>query len=602
MSFIQLTNKIMNNRRLVTLISVSIFLTFGIFYYLISPLFSIYSHAKSLPKKVRDVKAAIISQDYDFIAFEIDYIKEDLLVIDKSASRMQVFTILPYFGDYFKDLKNATSSGLDMLNASTQLFSSIQIVIPNLRFKGWGVVGDTADNTEADITNLSLVLSKELPSYKKKLFLINQRLDDIDSDKYPKTFRGIKIRDNLDDLKNLSSLIIGSFEDILSIIEILPDLSGSISPKNYLVVLVDNNELRPGGGVLTAYAVFNVRDGKVKIAKSGDVVLLDNRFISNVDSPEFMKKYLNLGSVSLKDAIFSPDFKISAESIKNVWAKVSDSYPIDGTVIVDYHFISSLYKELEAKSSYQVDITQKLNSFSSAIGKQDKENKDNKNVMTVLFYDMVKKSFSSSMQTRVDLFKTIFSEVEQKHIAGYFYSSGKLQKILESHNLDGRVKDYEGDYLLVSNFNIDGAVSDALISREIKKKVEVKEDKAVTTLTLSYTRNVESENSLVYKDYLRIYVPKSSKLLSSEGDIKNIGFGEDLNKTFFEGYLEVPAKSTVSFTLTYENPVVELIRDSTYKIYIQKQLGQTYEDVRIDIEGVLKDLRLTSDTEVNLAL
>src|SRR3989344_6312287 len=77
----------------------------GFFYYIVSPLNTIYRHTKLLPNKIRDIKTSISAQDFEFLAFEIDYFKEDLTAIDNAADRLRPFSYLPFFGDYFRDLK-----------------------------------------------------------------------------------------------------------------------------------------------------------------------------------------------------------------------------------------------------------------------------------------------------------------------------------------------------------------------------------------------------------------------------------------------------------------------------------------------------------------
>lgn len=583
------------------LIAFGVFLiVIGFIYYVVSPISTIYHHAKLLPNKIRDIKTSIAAQDFEFLSFEIDYLKEDLIAIDKAANRMQPFSYLPFIGDYFRDLKNVSSSSIEMVDVSVQLFSSMENVIPNFRFKGWGIVGDAASDatSEAALTQLSLILTKELPNYKSRLFSISKKLEEIDSQRYPRTFKGINVRSSLDEVKGLSSVIINSFGDITTLIEILPDLSGSNSPKNYLIVLENNNQIRPGGGILSAYAVFNVRGGKVKISKSGDVFLLDNQSSKMISAPDSVKKYLNTDNLYLRDSAFSPDLAKTADSIKNAWLNETENYPIDGVIVLDNHFIISLSKELEGENSEKTaDMVNKLNSLSLSVGKSDELNKENKGFIATLFYNMIQKTFSTSMQKRADLLKTVFDEASQKHISAYFFANQKFQSILNSYNFGGEVKNSEDDYLLISNFNINNEVSNNDVKKEVRKEVSIQNGKTISTLSMTLTSELNN-NQGVYKDFLRVYVPKGSRLISSEGSIQNVISGEDLGKSFFEGYLEIPAGSQAAFNFKYEIP--NLFNDGVYKLMIQKQLGGDSMNLTVNTTKGNTHFELLKDTEIQL--
>ncbi len=575
-------------------------LIIGFFYYVVSPLNIIYRHTKLLPNKIRDIKTSVAAQDFEFLSFEIDYLKEDLIAIDKAADRMQPFSYLPFIGDYFRDLKNISSSSIEMVDISVQLFSSIESVIPNFRFKGWGIVGDSSSeaSSEAALTQISAVLTKELPNYKSRLFSISKKLEEIDSQRYPRTFKGINVRAGLDEVKGLSSVIINSFGDITTLIEILPDLSGANSPKNYLIVLENNNQIRPGGGILSAYAVFNVRGGKVKISKSGDVVLLDSQSGNIITAPDSVKKYLNINNLYLKDAAYSPDLSVSATAIKNAWLNETENYPIDGVIVLDNHFILSLFRELEGENSEKtLDMTNKLNSFSLSVGKSDELNKESKGFMATLFYSMIQKTFSTSMQKRADLLKTIFDEASQKHISAYFFANTKFQSILNSYNFGGEIKNGTGDYLLISNFNINSDVSNNDIKKEVRKEVLIQDGKTISTLSLTFT-NSSNNSQGAYKNFVRVYVPKGSRLISTDGSIQNVVSGEDIGKSFFEGYLEIPAGTQAVFTLKYE--VSNLFSDGIYKLTVQKQLGGDSMNFAVNTPKANTRFELLKDIEIQL--
>ena len=79
----------------------------------------------------------------------------------------------------------------------------------------------------------------------------------------------------------------------------------------------------------------------------------------------------------------------------------------------------------------------------------------------------------------------------------------------------------------------------------------------------------------IYRDWIRVYVPKGSKITKTDG--LEFTETEDLTKTVFEGFFELRPEGSLKFELEYTVP---LKADQQYKLLIQKQggiKGHTYE-------------------------
>jgi hypothetical protein len=169
---------------------------------------------------------------------------------------------------------------------------------------------------------------------------------------------------------------------------------------------------------------------------------------------------------------------------------------------------------------------------------------DRKAVVTDLMYAILQKAFSSSPKKYWGpLFQTMIAEVSQKHILFDIFNTD-AQSGLEALNAAGRIVSFEGDYLHVNDTNFGGAKSNLFLKEAVTQSYDIKSDGALTkTVTITYKNpfppsdcNLERGGlclNAVQRDWLRVYVPKGSKLLSSQGSEVKVTTSEDLGKAVF---------------------------------------------------------------------
>ncbi len=126
------------------------------------------------------------------------------------------------------------------------------------------------------------------------------------------------------------------------------------------------------------------------------------------------------------------------------------------------------------------------------------------------------------------------------------------------------------------------------------------------TLTLVYENsesvdncNLERASGLclnsILRNYLRIYVPKGSKLIEGLGSEVEIETKEELGKTYFDGFFTVRgdggrAKVVVKYELPFTvNP------GENYKLLIQKQPGTLGHKYKITFGEEEEEFELKTD-------
>ncbi|MBI2190103.1 MAG: DUF4012 domain-containing protein, partial [Candidatus Levybacteria bacterium] len=110
-------------------------------------------------------------------------------------------------------------------------------------------------------------------------------------------------------LRSLTDQGVSLLVEARPLIKILPSLLGDPEDKKYLVLFQNDNELRPTGGFITAYAIFRLEKGVVHVDTSSDIYNLDNTLLNKPKAPEPILKYLpNVATLNLRDSNLSADF------------------------------------------------------------------------------------------------------------------------------------------------------------------------------------------------------------------------------------------------------------------------------------------------------
>ncbi|MGB1249188.1 MAG: DUF4012 domain-containing protein [Candidatus Promineifilaceae bacterium] len=118
-------------------------------------------------------------------------------------------------------------------------------------------------------------------------------------------------------------------------------LFGYEQPARYLVLLQVTDELRPSGGLITKFAVIEVKEGVLH-----DVLLLNISDVEGraawdwVDEGEWVQppspivQYMGLGNWVLHDANWWLDFRDSADELQLFWEDMGQQ-PVDGVIAVN---------------------------------------------------------------------------------------------------------------------------------------------------------------------------------------------------------------------------------------------------------------------------
>lgn len=231
-----------------------------------------------------------------------------------------------------------------------------------------------------------------------------------------------------------------------------------------------------------------------------------------------------------------------------------------------------------------------------------------KDVIMFLMESILNNVLNAKTENLVPLSSAILEAFGSKDVMVYMLDK-EVQSAMDELNYSGRVRlapDLSWDYLYVLHSNFGGGKRDWLVTRNTKKSVMVKDGKNYSKVEIEI-KNPKApdwwEPSWLYgyPDYVRLYVPKGSKLINS-----NVNLDQEINTRqfedtdhaldFIEFFVRVPEGEIAKVEIEYELPSSVDLKN--YKLSLQKQSG-THGDIYTIVNGDQeKKLTLSSDTEI----
>ncbi|WP_213814524.1 DUF4012 domain-containing protein [Glaciihabitans sp. dw_435] len=117
--------------------------------------------------------------------------------------------------------------------------------------------------------------------------------------------------------------------------QVLPSMMGGDSPRTYLLLSLNNSELRATGGIPGALAVVKANDGALSLGARSSATAL-GQFPKPVLTLTTEEKtlYKNILGTYMQDVTFTPDFARSGELAAAMW-KQKTGQTLDGVISVD---------------------------------------------------------------------------------------------------------------------------------------------------------------------------------------------------------------------------------------------------------------------------
>ena len=389
-----------------------------------------------------------------------------------------------------------------------------------------------------------------------------------------------------------------SLQKTKKVINYFQDVITEKKPKKYVIFFANNMELRPGGGFIGSFGIFEIGNYNISNIKVYDIYDADGQLTVHLDPPKPIAQYLNVPHWFFRDSNFSPDFftnyqkalfflekemkmtdfsggiLLTTSAVENILYAFNDLYLPDFKEYINaknFYLKTQFYTE---KNFFPGSIQKKV--FLSSLVRQLQNNLDTVNVKA--------------------LFSQIKKSLDEKQIT-VFLEDKNLQSFFDSSFWSGRVIDPKctlseeciSDYIFPYDANVGANKANFFINRFINLKVNLDSQGKITHfLSLQYKNESPAEifPTGYYRNYFQILLPLNSTLnqITKDGvlveDVDQIDGQYKLIGFFFE---LAPGK-TVEIKINYQiNEPLKKGRN-IYQLIVQKQIGAKNSDLILEYQ------------------
>lgn len=598
--------------------------------------YNVYKKAITVQASAKGLISSFNAKDLPRVKEEMAKTKTSLSALSVSYKAVGWMKAVPLLGGYVADGGHVIAAASYAMDAGDVLISGIEPYADIIGFSGGEYKADSGQETAEDRLDFVLKalpeLSLRMDELVAKVNMIRDEVDNIDPDRYPENIAGRKLREEIRktlELTDMSADLLARGKPLLAS---APYLLGMDEPRRYLILFQNDKELRPTGGFMTAYSIAKVDKGNFETVASSDMYNLDAQYKPVVAAEEPLIKYLKgpyvlSKNLRLRDMNWSPDFETSMQlfTTESQKAGIKD---IDGVIGVDTQTLVNIlevlgpigvpgFGDFSTKIVAECNCPQviyELESFADIEGPIVwSENEPGKIVYAPPNYDNRKKIIGPLMNSILAnamgqpkdklpaLFEAVFKSLTEKHVL-FFLPDEVAQSAVESFGVAGKIEVFDGDYLHINDANLGGRKSNLYVTSEVNQEVSIAKDGSVEkTLNITYKNPEKYDGWLnsVLPNWVRVYVPKGSQLISFEGVEDKSEPYEEFDKTVFAGFFNLRPEGIAKVALRYRLPFKV---SDTYKLLIQKQSGTDRPLYILKVGREEQEFFLTTDKELKISI
>ena len=461
----------------------------------------------------------------------------------------------------------------------------------------------------SSLTDLMFNSQKELIQALHGIGLANQELENVKIGSLPND-----IQDEVISLKEKLPLVEKMLFQAENYSQAFLKILGHDNPKQYLLIFQNNSEIRSTGGFIGTYGLLTIDQGAIKSLFVDGIFNVDGQLHEKIIPPRPIQKIST--AWSMHDANWFADFPTSAQKIQWFYEKTGGP-TTDGIISLTPTLIERLLGLTGPIPMPEYDVLLSADNFVELIQYKvevdyDKELNQPKKILADFAPLFIKKLSELSFEEKRLAIEIIFNCLEEKHILIYFNNSS-LEDMVVDEGWSGQLSSVDKDYLSVVSSNINGFKTDRMVKETIEHQAEIQSDGSIIdTLTVIREHQGGTEEydwwNRVNSNYLRVYLPEGSELISAKGHSLEIyqppinyeeqGFKKDPlvdsiesgmmidkktgtrifkenNKTVFGNWVYVSPGEQVVLTYEYKLPFkIDLTKGTdSYSLLVQKQLG-----------------------------
>ena len=523
---------------------------------------------------------------------------------------------IPVYGGDLASAPELIALAEHLVNASSISYQAAQPLLS----------GFDSQNSQLDINDLTSFLIQAQPQFGNAREELDQAL----------TAR------NTIDVQHLSprlqDLMLGKVDPFLKLADdglalgtSLPNLLGANAaegPKTYLLLVENEDELRPTGGFITSIGNLVLNDGQVLSLNFEEAGDLEDWSKPYPAAPWQLQEYMNSPVLTLRDSNWFTDFPTTA-----IWAEYLYAYThahsVDGVIAFDQQFLVMLLGAigpLDVEGASYPITDQNVIEFM----RQSKAPPTEGPIPA----DWYRKEFIGNIAVAVlteitggqrhdwlGLVRVLQQALRERHLLLQL-DDPTLSRLIAEQGWDNAVRPGNGDFLMVTDTNIGFNKTNAVVTASLSYDVNLTDISApVGTLTVTHKNSAKKNVPCIqwnsgeipdersypidrcYWNYLRVYKQQGSRLLESTPHTV-LGSWMLLGQTIparvdvldekidgvqgFGTLLVVPGGKTLDTGFTFALPATVLTREKdsgqyAYRLKIHKQPGTLANTLTIRI-------------------
>lgn len=409
----------------------------------------------------------------------------------------------------------------------------------------------------------------------------------------------------------------------LQMATLAPFLGGFDRPRTYLVLGLNEDELRPGGGFITGVGEVRVEAGRLSAMVFRDSYAADDFSKPYPEPPEPLYRLLGVEQWVFRDSNWSPDFPTAARQALALYRSGNAVPTLDGVIAFDQLALQEL---IGAVGPIRVPDSDVPITRANVVAYMRRAWAPSDGKFTGAWW-LKRKSFMGTLADaarqrietggfdKVALAETTMRLLENKHIQ-IFVEQPDAAAILRAQKWDGALEQSAGDYLMIVDANLGYNKVNARIRQALTYQVDLHSKPPRGEITLVYTNTAtvnvpcipearydpvyEQMANRCYWNYLRVFVPSSTRLddatripipanalwrkSADSGAVSARPEGGGLLSLEATMVLPTASSQTRRYALTLPDNLIQWDdKFGRYDLYLQKQAGVSAYPVAVSV-------------------
>ncbi len=379
---------------------------------------------------------------------------------------------------------------------------------------------------------------------------------------------------------------------------------GLEKPQKYLVMLQNNLDLKPAGGLIQAFGVLDVDKGELISFEVYSVQEIEEMLYGKVEAPKEIETLMGTKFWKVRDTNWEADFGANANKI-NWFVQEALNVEFDGFIALNYKVVEEWLnnnQEIALK-----DLNLKLNADNLYSQLETFARKNDREIVQQGLVDkaIMQKIFTVtrekiSNQQASDLVSLIYNQLEKKQLFVYLFDDNQ-NEIFNTLVWSGALVEpscpleFNQQNCLVDNIyqvetNIEDNRIEKYIERQVFHEVELQNNLINHKRIINYKNTAQLDEWPLgdYKFYLRFYVNDQASLknIKIDGKVledKNIVKLRKNNQLIYATLITVGSKEEKTVELNYEMDK-DLDEKYSYLFFNQLQPGMNEYPIQINVK------------------